>query len=916
MSSIGSGIGIASGLDISSLVKQMLAAETQRRVPLQQRLAQIAQTRAALQQTRSSLLALRNSASTLALPSILNATSISSSNPSAIVASLMTGATASIGSTSILVRSMASASRIVSAAIDNPNAALGALGGLVRFGGGQLTDDRSLSLLNGGAGVERGRIRITDRSGSKATIDLRDAQTIDDVLRAINEASSISVDARLRADGRGIEIVDLSGGSGTLLIQEFGAGATAASLGILGSAASGLLVGKTIATLSASTPLHSLSGGVAITNGAPDFVIAVDGVEVSVDLGAGAGGVPPRAQTLGEVIERTHAALASAGVGGALTISIAPGGDRLRVTSSTPSEIHFLAPPGIASGQPGVIHALGLPSSIPPGDGPTMTTIVDGDRLIVGMHDVLLSRLEGGTGLVLAGSLKLSDRAGRSITIDDFSGVDSVQSLIARIHEAISTVPGMSISVSVDSSGTRLRFADTAPGPGVLKASGTIAETLGLAALTSSGASANGVLQSRDLRRADIGWGTSLSAFASDTPSGSLRITAASGATALIAVSKDMTVADLAQAIAKSGLPVSLTINALGDAVEVIDHSGATGPLSIVNESGNAATALGLAGTSLNGRIDGTRSVAFKLTGSESAAQLAALLNGFAGVSSEIVTNDDGSAALMVTASHTGARHGVKLAIDGVDLGWSTITQARDARVLVNAQDGNGTLVTSASNMLNDIIPGVALELKGESSENILIAVEASLQPLKTSLASFAALLNAALNGLHSGTAVDPEAGTRGALYGNSLATRMRDALRALVGRTFGPDGRRLSSLGITLGANGGVNINQAALEEAVAADPDGVRAMIEGPQGLSARVESLLATLVEPGSGAIDGDDARLERVAGNASARIDRIDQAIERRRTVLLARFAAMESTIERLRWQQSTLLSIMGSLGSRS
>ena len=66
----------------------------------------------------------------------------------------------------------------------------------------------------------------------------------------------------------------------------------------------------------------------------------------------------------------------------------------------------------------------------------------------------------------------------------------------------------------------------------------------------------------------------------------------------------------------------------------------------------------------------------------------------------------------------------------------------------------------------------------------------------------------------------------------------------------------------------------------------------------------------------AIDGDDARLERVAGNASARIDRIDQAIERRRTVLLARFAAMESTIERLRWQQSTLLSIMGSLGSRS
>ena len=49
--------------------------------------------------------------------------------------------------------------------------------------------------LNGGAGVQRGKIRITDRSGAVATIDLSFARTVDDVLQAINSNEDISVTA-------------------------------------------------------------------------------------------------------------------------------------------------------------------------------------------------------------------------------------------------------------------------------------------------------------------------------------------------------------------------------------------------------------------------------------------------------------------------------------------------------------------------------------------------------------------------------------------------------------------------------------------------------------------------------------------------------------------------------------------------
>jgi len=915
LSSIFSGIGIASGLDISSLIQQLLAAEAQRRVPLQARISQIDQTRAALQQTRSLLLALRTSATSLALPSTLSAISVTSSFPSALLATATAAGGAVPGTTSLLIRSLASASRFASASLSAPGASLGASALTLRFGSGRLEDDRSLSLLNGGAGVARGRIRITDRSGQQATIDLRAALSINDVVRAINEHTGVDVEARLRADGRGIEIADTSLGSGTLKVQEWSGGATAASLGILGSDSDGdgIITGATIATLGNATPLSSLRGGVPISDGTADFVIVVDGQEIAVDLGAGASGAPPRAVTLGDALARIESALSAAGVADQVSVSIAPNGDRLRITSTSTGTVAFALPSGTASGNGGALAALGLPTTPIPGSSePSVGTSVDGARLVFGMNDVGLDRLDGGAGLALSGSLTIVDRAGRSVTVNDLDQVDSIQSLIARIKDAAALVPGMQLSVGVDASGSRLRVADLAPGSGSISVSGAGAEQLGLATLASPNGAAN-TLQSRDLRRADIGWGTPLGHFAPGIADGSVRITNSAGTSSIIKVTAGMTVSDLARAVNAAGLSVSLGLNSLGDALEVVDHSGGAGTLTVTDENGSAASALRIAGASAEGRIDGTRTISLSLTGNESAEQLAALLNGLTGVDAKLTNDGVDGTFLMVTASQTGLRNGVVLAIDGVELGFTKVTDARDARVLLDPTVGNGVLVTSETNTLNALIPGVSLELKSLSDEIVAVTVAPSLSPLKKAVSGFAAALTAAVAQLRAATAIDVDAGTRGSLYGNSVAARARDAIRSLVGRTFGPDGNRLSSLGITLGPDGAINYDETKLDAALEADPDAVRATLAAEGGVASRVEQLLSSLVEPSVGAIDNDDARLARIADNAYSRIDRIDLGIERRRTVLLARFAAMEAAIERLKWQQSTMQTILSGLG---
>lgn len=912
MSSFTSGIGIASGIDIGALIDQMLALEARRRLPLQARISRAAQSRAAIQHSQSLLLSLRSASKGLAQPTTLSASTVLSSHPAIIHAIAGTGATP--GATSLLVRSIARSSHIISAPLAHPNTPLGASAITLRFGAGALRDDPLLSSLRGGEGVPPGRIRITDRSGAQSTIDLRHALSIGEVLDAINGASGVAVEARLSSDGRALELVDLSGGSGMLQVQEWGGGTTAASLGILGASPNGVLSGSAISWLGPATRLADIGTGVPHAGGAVDFMIRIEGTGIPVALGPGPGGQPPASMTLGDALERINAAIAGAGFGPIAGVSIAPEGDRLRVHYSGSGSMSFEAPTnavdGGASGSASALAALGLAGLSIDHATPLSASTRDGARILFGMRDVPLTSLEGGLGLALSGSFTITDRGGRSVSISGLADAESVAELLARIRSAAAAVSGMDLDIGLDGSGTRLRIVDRSMGSGVLQIGGAIAEQLGFA---TNGT--NDTATSRDLRRATVGLGTPLERIAGTPLSGSFRITDRAGASAVIDISASMTVADLARAVDAAGLGVLVRVNAWGDAIELVDASGGTGFLSVVDLHGGVAASLRIAGTSADGMIDGTRTRHIALTGTETAAELAAILDSITGVSAQIEITNAGDALLAIRGSATGARNDLLLVIDGTHLGLEPVVRAADARVLLSPENGSSTLVTSASNSLAGVIAGVTLELKQASTDVITVTVSPSLQPIRDAVASFAQALKSALAQLRQATATDPSAGVRGPLYGNLAATRARDALRSLVGGAFGPEGRRLSRLGITVSSDGAVQFDPQVLDEALESDPDAVRAMLAESNGVAQRFDAVLGAFVDP-QGALSIDSQRLDRVSDSAAATITRINEALAKRRLVLLARFAAMESAIERLRAQQASLQSLLSTIGTGS
>src|SRR5262249_20784735 len=138
------------------------------------------------------LLSVQITARNLAKSDLYQQRTVSTSDPNSLAATI-TG-TPARGTSTFTPIQAAQAHQVVSSGLASNTQALG--GGTVSFRfGGFLNEGLSLDLINGGAGFSRGKIRITDRSGASAEIDLRYARNIDDVLSAINDNHAINVSA-------------------------------------------------------------------------------------------------------------------------------------------------------------------------------------------------------------------------------------------------------------------------------------------------------------------------------------------------------------------------------------------------------------------------------------------------------------------------------------------------------------------------------------------------------------------------------------------------------------------------------------------------------------------------------------------------------------------------------------------------
>lgn len=372
-----------------------------------------------------------------------------------------------------------------------------AVGGVIT--GGRLLSGLKgtlVSALGGGSGLgELGSIVVTDRSGVSDTVDLSAAETLEDLVEALN-ASAAGISASLNKSRNGILIQDNSGGTNNLVITDGADGLqTATKLGIAFGAASDSVDSGSLnrRSISGATLLSSLNSGEGTRVG--DIRIKdSSGARVSLDLN----GTDTQPRTIGDVIDAINAATLDGDINvtarlndtgdGILLIDNAGGEEKLVVTDLNGTLAKDLN--------------LTRESESATIDD-TEKQVIDGrkhyaiDLSELGALDnaIRLSSLNGGKGINLS-DVRITDTKGKVLALDlnGNANISTVTDLIDEINTQAASL-GVQVTASINPAGTGIRLVDGAGGTGKLVVediNGTLAKDLNLLSTDATTTSING----------------------------------------------------------------------------------------------------------------------------------------------------------------------------------------------------------------------------------------------------------------------------------------------------------------------------------------------------------------------------------------------------------------------------------------
>jgi flagellar hook-associated protein 2 len=906
MGRIQSNIGIITGVPITETVDALMSISARPRDLIASRTKQLQAEQAAIGELTALVLGVQFAGKNLAKESLFNAKTAASSRPESLAATV-TGSPAA-GSYQFTPLVQAQSQQLLSGGFASRDTPIGA--GSITISRGTEVDRRiELSQLNGGAGVPRGKIRITDRSGAAAEIDLRYAVKIDDVIAKINEADGVQVTAV--ADGDAIRLVDDTGSSNNnLRVAEVNGGTTAAGLGLAGiDVAADEATGSDVLSLHRGIRASQLrdGSGLSLRQGVADLTVTFrDGSSpLSIDFNDLAASDKRDTATLGDILDRLNAADPTR-----LSAAISADGDRIVVTDLTSDTGGTF---GVASANGGSLaEELGIATSAAAAE-------ITGTRLLAGLKDTLLSSLEGGAGSGALGSLDLEDRSGTTATVD-LSNAETLGDVIDAINTA-----GIGIRAQVNRAGNGLELRDTSGGTGNLTiASGdanNAAEKLKIAA-----GAAQSSIDSGSLHRQTVSRQTKLSDYngGAGVKPGHFVITDSQGASAVITLTGTNAthIGDVLDLINAAGIGVTASINATGDGIQLTDTAGGSGTLSVGTSNRQTASDLRIAGAAqivdVGGTptqvIDGSTATTIEISAEDTLDDLVEKLNA-AGLQLSASIFSDGSPTapfrLSITSTVSGeaGRHVFDTSAAGFTV--DEIVAAEDARLLFGSVAAGGIVATSSTGTFNDLVSGLSLDVKTSSTDPVTITVAGTDASFVTGVKVLVEQYNKLHAKIQTQTSFDPETNTTGILFGSGETLRIESEFsRLFTGRQAGLSGAQsLAELGLSVNDDGSLALDEAKLKAQFAADPEGVKDFfLHESRGFAGKLDRLAESFVNVDNSLLLNRYTALTRKVEFNEERIERMTASLDRQREALLAQFYNMESVIAKLQESLTSIQSI--------
>lgn len=298
--------------------------------------------------------------------------------------------------------------------------------------------------------------------------------------------------------------------------------------------------------------------------------------------------------------------------------------------------------------------------------------------------------------------------------------------------------------------------------------------------------------------------------------------------------------------------------------------------------------------------------------GEDSLADIARQINeAKTGVSATVLRDASGERLLMrstatgeantFTVGVTGGNAGglERLAFGpGVTGGMAQTQAAQNALATIN-----NVAVTSASNTLDDTVPGLTLTLTQETTAPVTIDVSADQEGMKKNVQAFVDAYNALNNMLTTTTKYNAETKTAGSLQGDSTAVGLQNAMRGMMRSvTASSPFSRLIDIGIEAKQGGNLEVKADKLSAALG-DLEGMKALFSNDssdptaKGFGLKIKAFADGLVNAG-GTLSTKTESLQSAITRNTKEQDKVVERAARAETRFLAQYNAMDAAVGRL------------------
>jgi flagellar hook-associated protein 2 len=359
-------------------------------------------------------------------------------------------------------------------------------------------------------------------------------------------------------------------------------------------------------------------------------------------------------------------------------------------------------------------------------------------------------------------------------------------------------------------------------------------------------------------------------------------------------------------------------INDNGDGIVIEDTSGGDGALAIEDIEGRFAAGFRLAGTAAAGEnfIDGSFEIRIDIGAGDTLDTIVRKINNAGGDFSASILNDGGAAnPFSLTISSTVSGRAGEMVIDtgALDLGFTTLSAARDAVITVGGADAaDVALITSSSNSLEGVIEGVTLDLQSASDEDVNITIDQDLDSIIESIKEFVARYNEVQDTIDGATSFDTETMERGPLLGDRTVSQVRSRLHNIMLRPFEGGSEtvsRMFSVGLKIGGENRLEFDEDRFREVYANSPDLVEELFaQAETGFGAVIQDALEEMTRDADGLIAQRNDLLADQQELLNDRIDALNLLLDDKRARLEAQFVALERSLAMLQGQQSSLSAL--------